>query len=36
MIRLFFKPPSIYGEVSEKYNPNGSVSNIVGITNKKM
>ena len=33
--QIIFKYSSIYGEVSEKYNPNGSVSNIAGITNKK-
>ena len=33
--QIIFKYSSIYGEVSEKYNPNGSVSNIAGITKKK-
>ena len=33
--QIIFKYSSIFGDVSEKYNPNGSVSNIAGISNKK-
>ncbi len=33
--QIIFKYSSIDGDVSKKYNPNGSVSNIAGITNKK-
>ena len=33
--QIIFKYSSIFGDVSEKYNPNGSISNIAGISNKK-
>ena len=33
--QIIFKYSSIFGDVSEKYNPNGSVRNIAGISNKK-
>ena len=33
--QIIFKYSSIEGVVSEKFNPNGSVNNIAGITNKK-
>ena len=33
--QIIFKYSSDFGEVTEKYNPNGSVSNIAGISNKK-
>ena len=33
--QIIFKYSSISGDISEKFNPNGSVNNIAGITNKK-
>lgn len=33
--QIIFKYSSDFGEVTEKYNPNGSVNNIAGISNKK-
>ena len=33
--QIIFKYSSDFGEVNEKYNPNGSTSNIAGISNKK-
>ena len=31
--RIVFRYSSKYGEVSKKYNPNGSINNIAGIIN---
>ena len=33
--QIIFKYSSDLGDVTEKYNPNGSVNNIAGISNKK-
>ncbi|MFC2134882.1 phosphoribosylformylglycinamidine synthase subunit PurQ [Bacteroidota bacterium] len=33
--QIAFRYSSIKGEISDKYNPNGSISNIAGIFNKK-
>ena len=32
--QIIFKYSSNFGDISEKYNPNGSINNIAGITNK--
>ena len=33
--QIMFKYSSKTGDISDKYNPNGSVQNIAGIVNKK-